>query len=570
MGAAVISGTFLTASRYLIPALALVILLRCAASMLSDRTEREVWGYLMLPSGVRLELSNWENIVGKAMSSDVRLVYKSVSGTHAALIRDSAGHWTVQDLGSKRGTKLRGNTLKAPAAIRTGDQVAFGGVKCVFQAATAREERERAVVRRRAGAGLKSTVTAIFLTAFILLICAQHLASGEKNMAVPVAFGALAAIMWACYGITRALGRTGFEVETIAFLLVSVGFGVCASSDPAALWKELICLAAGVVLYFIIGSYLRDLDRARKLSIPMAVAGIALLLVNLLTARSIFGAKNWIQIAGISFQPSEFVKICFIFAGAATLDRLFTRRSLILFVGFAAATVGCLAAMSDFGTAAVFFVTYIIIAFMRSGSFATVVLSLAGTGLAAFMVMTARPYILFRFSTWGHAWDAPNAGGYQQTRTLAAAASGGLFGLGGGRGKLYRIFAADTDMVFGMVAEELGLVMAFLAVLALLILALFAVRSAGSSRSTFYGIAACAAVTVMLTQLALNVFGSLDILPFTGVTFPLVSKGGSSLIATFGLLAFVKASDARQDASFTVPNPPAPQKRGRKQRGEEP
>ncbi len=550
----------LSATRYLIPALGAVILLRCAAFLLTAHRTAEVWGWLELGNGTRVELAHWENIVGRARSADVVLPYKSVSRTHAALMRDSAGRWTVQDLSSKAGVKLRGKALDGPAPVRTGDALAFGGAKCVFHAATAREERDRAQARRDGRAGLHSTVSVLLLTAFVVLVAAQHLLTGARA-SVAAAFGGLLALLWGSYAVTRALHRTGFEVETLAFMLTSVGFGVCATSDPGALWKELALLAAGLVLYFLIGTYLRDLGRARKLSVPMAAAGIALLLVNLLTAKSIFGAKNWLEVAGISFQPSEFVKICFIFAGAATLDRLFTRRNLILFVGFAAATVLCLAAMSDFGTAAVFFVTYIVIAFMRSGSFATVVLSLAGAGFGAFLAVTARPYILRRFAAWGNAWADPSGGGYQQTRTMAAAASGGLFGLGGGQGRLYKIFAADTDMVFGIVCEELGLVTAVLCVLAVLLLALFAVRAAGSARSTFTAIAACAAVTVMLTQLALNVFGSADLLPFTGVTFPFVSRGGSSLIATWGLLAFVKAADARQDASFTVPAPPPPARR---------
>lgn len=550
----------LAATRFLIPALGAVILARCAASLFTSHRAAEVWGWLEFSNGTRVELAHWENIVGRARSADVVLPYKSVSRAHAALIRDSAGRWTVQDLNSKAGVKLRGKPLDGPTPVRIGDALAFGGAKCVFHAATAQEERDRAQARRDLRAGLHSTVSVLLLTVFVALVASQHLLAGA-GAAVTAVFGALLALLWGSYAVTRALRRTGFEVETLAFLLTAVGFGVCATSDPGSLWKELVCLAAGLVLYFLIGAYLRDLGRARKLSVPMAAAGIALLLVNLLTAKSVFGAKNWLEVAGISFQPSEFVKICFIFAGAATLDRLFTRRNLVLFVGFAAATVLCLAAMSDFGTAAVFFVTYIVIAFMRSGSFATVVLSVAGAGFGAFLAVTARPYILRRFAAWGSAWADPSGGGYQQTRTMAAAASGGLFGLGGGQGRLHKIFAADTDMVFGVVCEELGLVTAVLCVLAVLLLALFAVRAAGSARSTFYAIAACAAVTVMLTQLALNVFGSLDLLPFTGVTFPLVSRGGSSLIATWGLLAFVKAADARQDASFTVPAPPPVRRR---------
>ena len=135
---------------------------------------------------------------------------------------------------------------------------------------------------------------------------------------------------------------------------------------------------------------------------------------------------------------------------------------------------------------------------------------------------------------------------------LSAAASGGLLGVGAGKGWLHSIFAADTDMVFCLVSEELGLLIALSAMLALTAICFFAVRSAANGRSAYYVIAACAASSMMLVQLALNVFGSTDILPFTGVTFPFVSRGGSSLISCWMLLAFLKSADTRQNASFSV------------------
>ncbi|MBQ1730397.1 MAG: FtsW/RodA/SpoVE family cell cycle protein, partial [Oscillospiraceae bacterium] len=131
--------------------------------------------------------------------------------------------------------------------------------------------------------------------------------------------------------------------------------------------------------------------------------------------------------------------------------------------------------------------------------------------------------------------------GYQQVRTMTACASGGFFGLGAGKGWFKTVFAADTDMVFGVVSEELGLITAFAAVIMVLLLAVCAVKSIDGEKGGFYAIAACGAAAIMLAQLALNVFGALDILPFTGVTFPFVSNGGTSLIASWGLLAFIKA-----------------------------
>ena len=107
-------------------------------------------------------------------------------------------------------------------------------------------------------------------------------------------------------------------------------------------------------------------------------------------------------------------------------------------------------------------------------------------------------------------------------------------------------------MVFCLVSEELGLIIALIAMLALITICFFAVRSAANGRSAYYVIAACAASAMMLVQLALNVFGSTDILPFTGVTFPFVSRGGSSLVSCWMLLAFLKSADTRQNASFSV------------------
>ena len=89
-------------------------------------------------------------------------------------------------------------------------------------------------------------------------------------------------------------------------------------------------------------------------------------------------------------------------------------------------------------------------------------------------------------------------------------------------------------------------------VFAVILLACFAVRSARTGRSAYYGIAACAAMSIFLTQLALNVFGSMDILPFTGVTFPFVSRGGSSMLSCWMMMAYLKSADNRREASFAV------------------
>ena len=131
-------------------------------------------------------------------------------------------------------------------------------------------------------------------------------------------------------------------------------------------------------------------------------------------------------------------------------------------------------------------------------------------------------------------------------------ASGGFFGLGIGQGKMKNVFAADSDMVIGTISEEWGLVMAIMLVLCVAALAVFTMRSAGVGRSSFYTIGGCTASSIMVVQAILNALGTVDVLPLTGVTFPFLSNGGSSMICAWGLLAFIKAADTRQNASFAV------------------
>ena len=124
--------------------------------------------------------------------------------------------------------------------------------------------------------------------------------------------------------------------------------------------------------------------------------------------------------------------------------------------------------------------------------------------------------------------------------------------MGAGNGWLHKVPAADTDLVFGMLCEEWGLLIAVLAVISIITLAFFAARACRIGRSSFYCLAACAAASLLVFQTCLNVFGSVDLLPLTGVTFPFVSNGGSAMMSAWGLLAFLKATDTRENASFAI------------------
>ena len=396
------------------------------------------------------------------------------------------------------------------------------------------------------------TLALLWLFQLTLMLQQSAYTPAEHCWSVVIAYALLMTAEWGCYFLERSVSVRGFEPEIIAFYLTTVGFSVAATSTPGAMAKQAGLFLGALALFFLLGLWLRDLERVRATRWAAAWAALALLGVTLAVSPAIFGAKNWLIVAGNSLQPSEFVKIAYIYAGAATLDRLHRRRNLLLFIAFSAVCVGALALMGDFGTALVFFVTFLVISYMRSGSFATVVLAVSAAATGVMLVLAVRPYVAARFASWGHVWEDPLGAGYQQVRAMSAMASGGFFGRGAGNGWLRDVVAADTDLVFGVVCEELGLITGICCVLDVLLLALFAVRSARTGRSSYYVIASCAAVTVYLTQLGLNVFGSMDLLPFTGVTFPFVSRGGSSLIACWGMLSFIKAGDTRQQGSFAL------------------
>ena len=333
------------------------------------------------------------------------------------------------------------------------------------------------------------------------------------------------------------------ELEVIGFFLSGIGLTICASVDSGYAIKQAVAILLGLIVYIIMIAVLRRSDIVMKLRTPVGILAIGLLALNIVLAETTNGTLNWIEIAGISVQPSEIVKLAFIFVGAASLDKLQRTRSITKYIIFAVVCVGFLFLMRDFGTALIFFFTFIIIAFMRSGDFRTIALICAGAVLGAVMIIYFKSTVADRFATYRHIWDDMYGKGMQQTRALIYSASGGLLGLGIGKGKLKGTFASTTDLVFGMICEEWGIIIALMIMLTFAFLVIYAVKTARDTRSAFYAIAACAASGMLLFQMALNIFGVTDLLPFTGVTLPFISRGGTSMLCSWGLLAFIKAAD---------------------------
>ena len=540
--------------KYIAPVIALVILWRCARPLLGFRQEPAVWAWLQMNDGQQLPVTHWESILGSARSCDIILKFSTVSRSHAALTRYDDGSWSITDIGGKNAVYVNKKRVSA-AALKYGDTISLGGVEMKLMPISKKEIREQNMERTRPVEQSLPSVTLLILTLFqfftglcLWMVCKPAFASQVFS-----SFFLLMVIQWGLFFIIRITGRSGFEIETLAFFLCTLGLSVIASDAPGELQKQLLCVVGGVVIYLIIALSLRTLTAAKRFRYIAAIAGIGLLALNLLIGEEINGARNWIQLGGFSLQPSEIVKLCFIYVGASTMDRIVSKRNVFSFIIYSGVVCGCLVLMNDFGAALIFFVTFLVVAYLRSGSVATIALALTALAFAAMIVIVYfGNHVQERFSAWGHVWEDPYDGGYQQTRSMIRMAVGGFFGLGVGQGWLKAVAASDTDLVFAFISEEWGLIMAVIMVLAVLVPSVFVLRSARVGRSSFYTIGACAAVTIMLTQTMLNVFGTMDLLPLTGVTLPFVSNGGSSMLCCWGLIAFIKGADTRQNASIAV------------------
>lgn len=548
------SALYTSVARWALMILSFFVLMRAIVSLLSTKTPSEIWAYLSLPDGSSKPIRHWENVIGRSKTVDIPIEIPTVSRNHGTLVRSAEGKWYYNDLCSKSGSAVNGQIVYKPVPVKSGDTINMGGAECVLVPASLEEQRYNHEARKKITKKFTPWSSLIALTIIQIMVVLQFnfASDGEMSTSIPIGFGILCACMWIYCILIRGTGTKFFEIETIAFFLSTLGLAVTATASPDKVVKQAITLCIGVVLFVMICVYLRDLKRAMKTRFLLVLGSILLLMINLVFGSNQYGAVNWIEIGGFSFQPSELVKIAYILVGAATLDELFEKKNLTLYIGFSIFCLGALALMGDFGTAAIYFIAFLVISFMRSGDFSKLFLLIGTAAAGGLMVLRFKPYILGRIGVWRHAWDFPDAGGYQQVRTMSAGASGGLVGVGPGEGWLQEVFAADKDLVFGVLSEEWGLIVAVLAIMAIVTLGIFAVKSIKAGRSAFYTIAACTATTMFIFQTILNVFGSVDLLPLTGVTFPFVSNGGTSMIASWGMLAFLKAADTRQDASIAV------------------
>ncbi len=543
--------------RYAMLGIVLFVVIRMLIALFCKKTTDPVRAKLINSiTNEGLPLYDREVSLGRNKKCDIVLPFETISRLHAVIAYRNKG-FVIFDTFSKTGITVNGEKINGKSHIYDGDVIGMGGLEYTLKEARYKYIKDKSGAAGRASYGVILILLAIFNIFSMLL---NLFPEGKFNVQIIIVYFGFIALQWIYFAFASFVMRiNNFELEMIGFMFSSIGLAIVGSMYPETVLKQFLAIVLGVIAYCALLMFMRYISAVKTLRWMVAFCAISLLGITLAIAEPTNGALSWLSIGGISIQPSELVKVAFIFAGAVTLEKLQSIRHLTMYIVFAAICVGELFLMYDFGAALIFFFTFIVIAFMRSGDVRTLVLICMVAALGAGIILVFKPYVASRFSTYLHVWEYMDEGGFQQTRTLIYTASGGLFGLGLGKGQLRNIFAAAEDLVFGMVCEEFGMIMGFLIPLTYCVIAVWSVINSGKAKSTFYSIVGVAASAMMLFQTMLNVFGITDLLPLTGVTLPFVSKGGSSIISCFCLLAFIKVIDTRTYASFK-PDTQRPQK----------
>lgn len=282
------------------------------------------------------------------------------------------------------------------------------------------------------------------------------------------------------------------------------------------------------------------------------IIGVLILCILLFTG----GRSMWITFKGFSIQPSEFIKPCYILICAASIVELHKKVKILFFyvsvdtlcvLGATLIIFGLQWWCRDLGSlptfAAIFGCAVVCRFCYPRAKISKTWIAIAGVVGVLVLIAAwnlAPSYVQDRLHVdiWGDQYGS----GYQQCQALIGIARGGWLGLGPGQGALHNVFAYESDIVFSTICEEWGLLYAGLAVLIILIMLTTVLMN--PPKSYYHATMTCGIVAAFLAQMSLNIFGSCNLIPFTGVTLPFISAGGSSMVTCGFLVGMLKAGQS--------------------------
>lgn len=323
-------------------------------------------------------------------------------------------------------------------------------------------------------------------------------------------------------------------------MLITIGFIMLTRISYDQSMKQFKILAIATVAALIIPILVKKLKFLDKLGYIYALGGIGLLGVVLVFAKFSYGSKLSLSIGGFTFQPSEFVKIIFVFAVASLLAKATDFKHVVITTAIAGTHVLILVVSKDLGSALIFFVTYLVMLYVGTRDWRYLFL-----GIAAGVIASVAAYFLFshvrvRVQVWKDPFASYTGDGYQVAQSLFAIGAGGWFGTGLYQGSPTMIPIVEQDFMFSAICEELGGFFAICLILIYMSCFIMFVNIAFKMENKFARLASLGLGCTFSVQVFLTVGGAMKMIPSTGVTLPFISYGGSSIMSTVIMFAIVQ------------------------------
>lgn len=323
-------------------------------------------------------------------------------------------------------------------------------------------------------------------------------------------------------------------------MLLSIGFIILSRLSFDKAIKQFFIVTVSVIVGMLIPFFIHKLKFLKSLTWIYAAVGIVGLAIVLILGSVTNGSKISYSAGGVTFQPSEFVKIIFVFFLASALCETHDIMRVMLTAILAGIHVLILVASKDLGSALIFFVVYVMMVFIATGKWIYLFLGSAGGCGAAMVAYHFFSHVQVRVQAWRDPFSCIEDAGYQITQSLFAISSGGWFGLGLFRGNPTSIPFVEADFIFSAVAEELGIIFSMCMILICISCFIMFMNIAVKLQNKFYHLIAFGLGVTYIFQVFLTIGGGTKFIPMTGITLPLISYGGSSVLTTLVMFFIIE------------------------------
>ncbi len=343
-------------------------------------------------------------------------------------------------------------------------------------------------------------------------------------------------------------------------MLLTIGFIVLARLPKADDFKQFIIVVVATMASLIVPFFMSKFEIWKSYTWIYFFVGLALLIIVIL-APSTKGAKIQTSIMGVTVQPTEFVKIIFVFFVAGMLQKSSEFKNVVLTCILSGIYVLVLVAGKDLGAALIFYMTFMFMIYVGTRKIIYLIGGTAALSVASLLAFKLFSHVQTRVNAWIDPWQSINDGGYQVAQSLFAIGSGGVTGTGLYHGFPEYVPEIQQDFIFSAIAEEFGAIFAIALILICLICFIAFLIIAMEQVSTFNKLVCVGLGVSYATQVILTIGGALKMIPSTGVTLPLVSYGGSSILATLIVFAIIQGlaivgTDSRKTVMRTQPSKP--------------